>query len=579
MKVSQIVLLERINNSVETILFHCDGRDYTNHDVLIFCRNLRLELLRKSVYPCSRVAVHLERSVQSILSILGLYLLGYEFLPIDVSIPQSRFDMILSDSRPAAIVTSNLTVDFSGAVISVQGLLHGEIVPIDGTDLFTAVDAYLLYTSGSTGIPKGVRIPHIALDNFICEISKRVNLNSNDTIFASTRFTFDIFILETFVSLYTGAKFVLALEDQIKNPITLNMLGKKYSVNVMQATPAYLEMLLTHSAGTELLSRLAKVYVGGDALKKSLLTQLMNATTGKIYNLYGPTEATVWISCEEISNSNEINAGTALANNQFYIYLDGQIVELEEGREGELLLGGVNLSSGYLNRDLENHEKYLESTWGRLYRTGDLVRVVENGKIQVLGRLDRQIKINGYRIELEEVEMAIKNSPFVRDAIVVPRELEGTKVLFAFVTAQLGWEQSQAKQTLRTILPEYMVPKYLIMVDSFPLNLSNKVDVNALFSNWDASDGNQKVVSHDQKLSPEKILQKFVEEISNKAVVITNLDLDRPLDDFGFDSLIYLQFMVELENNLDLKFFEEDFDFDFTKSTNQYIELAQKNVV
>lgn len=344
--------------------------------------------------------------------------------------------------------------------------------------------AYILYTSGSTGQPKGVEITHRALVNFLSSIRQEPGSSAGDIMLSVTTISFDIFGLELYVPLLTGARVEIAARAVAMDGRQLRALCEAVQPTIMQGTPATWRMLI--EAGWRGSNRLT-VLCGGESLPPDLAASLLDRSVA-LWNMYGPTETTIWSTIERIERTDrEITIGRPIANTEVYI-LDQFLQPVPIGVSGELYIGGHGLARGYRGRPDLTRERFIPHPFShdplaRLYRTGDLARYCPDGRIVHLGRSDHQVKIRGFRIELGEIESALSRHQAVRQAVTIVRDdLQGVKQLVAYVVCQQGPVPSQAelRTFLRSVIPDYMVPSLFVFLETMPLTANNKVDRQAL---------------------------------------------------------------------------------------------------
>jgi thioesterase domain-containing protein/acyl carrier protein len=346
----------------------------------------------------------------------------------------------------------------------------------------------VIYTSGSTGRPKGVMIEHAAVANFLRSMQKRPGIAASDRLLAVTTVAFDIAALEIYLPLVTGATVVLAGTRAASNADMLAQLLETYCVTVMQATPATWRMLLHgHWTGRKSL----KVLCGGEALTAELAQNLL-ARVASVWNMYGPTETTIWSCARPISWADGAQhtepIGGPIDNTQVHV-LDEHMLPVSAGAVGEIYIGGAGVARGYLNRPQLTTERFIRDPFApepraRMYRTGDLGRRRGDGTIDFLGRTDHQVKIRGYRIELGEIEAQLVRHCEVKEATVLAREDgEGEKRLVAYLVPRNSAYPPTVQDLcghLAVMLPEYMVPKAFVALESFPLTPNGKLDRLAL---------------------------------------------------------------------------------------------------
>ncbi|MER5774786.1 amino acid adenylation domain-containing protein, partial [Streptomyces sp. NPDC002039] len=422
----------------------------------------------------SVVAVLMERDVALLPALLGILRAGAAFLPLDPGYPVERLRRYVEVSRCDLIVTDDRTHAL-GASLGPARRVPGsdgsaQAVPpeVTASDL-----AYLLFTSGSTGNPKGVEVEHGALANFLTGIGERLGVSSDDTVLAHTTVAFDISLLELFLPLTSGATVVLASREIAGDPYRLAELTAE--VTVAQATPSLWRLLL--GTGWTPDERLT-VLSGGEALPPATAERLHEAARA-LWNLYGPTEATIWTSCHRVTSVGSfVPLGEPLPHTELHV-LDDQLESCVAGSTGELYLSGAGLARGYAGRpDLTGDVFTLHPVTGvRLYRTGDEVRLHTDGAIEWLGRTDAQVKVRGNRIEPAEIERVLEKFDGITAAVVVAARFEGRGE--PRLTAYLVGEDTPTKSRLDAFvgaaLPGYMVPDAYVNLDAVPLTDNGKV--------------------------------------------------------------------------------------------------------
>ncbi len=436
-----------------------------------------------------RVGVLMSRSEKMLISLLAVQKSGGTYVPIHTAFPTERVQYMLEDASVEVLLTDIDTDKLNTEAFKVIDLTDSSAFSQyekDNPELGIAPDdpAYIIYTSGSTGKPKGVMVPHSALTNFLCSMEQEPGITSEDVLMAVTSVSFDISALELYLPLVSGASVVIASDEMLQNPILLGEAVEQHQVTIMQATPASWQLLLESDwQGKQDL----KALCGGEALSRRLANRLLKKVD-TLWNMYGPTETTIWSACWRVEEGTApIVIGKPIANTQLYV-LDGYGQLVPRGVTGELYIGGAGLAVGYLNRSDLTEEKFVADhlnpkAGSRLYRTGDHARYLKNYSIEVLGRTDHQVKIQGHRIELGEISTALIQHPAVTDAVVVSRtEKSGYKRLAAYHIPEKGAEIDQAtlRDFLKTKLPSYMIPSFFIEMEAFPLSASGKVDRKAL---------------------------------------------------------------------------------------------------
>ena len=401
------------------------------------------------VGPDVPVAIYVERSLNLVVALLGTLKAGGAYLPVDLALPRERVAFMLADAKPAVLVTltellGNLPPNESKIVCvdDFAGVKEATRTgPVEPGHL-----AYLIYTSGSTGKPKGVQVSHRAVVNFLSSMRVSPGLDAQDTLLSVTTSSFDIFGLELWLPLTTGAKVVIAPQELGMDGSQLAKLMATCDVTVMQATPSTWRILL--ESGWEGDAGL-KILCGGEPWPVELATQLLPKCLS-LWNMYGPTETTIWSAVHRVLPESPVLIGPPIANTQFYV-VDKHLQLVPVGVPGELLIGGAGLARGYWNRPELTAEKFIANPFSpdveaRLYRTGDLVRRLADGNLEFLSRLDNQVKIRGFRIELGEIEAVLRQHPAVRQAAVIAREgTPGDKRLVAYLVANPEYQIGSAE--------------------------------------------------------------------------------------------------------------------------------------
>ena len=444
------------------------------------------------------------RSIEATAAILGILKAGGAYLPLDISYPPELLRYICNDSRlsltlveqalPRNAESSNF---WSGATFSISrsdGLIgpSGDCAPVEGGAAREAARggeseicgndlAYVMYTSGSTGRPKGVLIPHRGIVRLVSDCNF-VNLGPQEVILHLAPLSFDASTFELWGALLNGGKLVIVPAphpslDDIAEAIRAN------GVTTLWLTAGLFHLMV--ESRLDGLKPLRQLIVGGDVVSPPHVAKALKALPHcRIVNGYGPTENTTFTCCYTIPRtpppSGPIPIGSAIQNTTVYV-LDADRRPVPVGEEGELYAGGAGVALGYLNQPELTAEKFVEDvfalqTGARLYRTGDRVRQRPDGIIEFLGRVDRQIKLNGKRIELDAIEADLRSEETVRDAAVIARaDSAGRRSVAAFVTPR-GLDPHALRRSLRARLPDFMVPASITVLESLPLSPNGKVD-------------------------------------------------------------------------------------------------------
>lgn len=476
------------------------------------------------------VGVIMDRSIETVITMFAIMKAGCIYVPIDCKLPDERICYILKDSDTQFVITQSKFYDKLYNLVDSKKIIdlgEEEYKEFSGKNLITKYNknVYIIYTSGSTGNPKGVIVSQQAIINFLFEMKRKPGLTSMDTLLSVTTISFDISVLEIYLPILAGAKLVIASDEDVVSGNRMINLLSKYDITMMQATPTTWNILF--SCGWNGKDNL-KVLCGGESISQELANQLLDSTM-EVWNMYGPTEATVWCSISKLEKKNKIHIGKPIYGFEF-IVLDKYMNEVADGEKGELAISGIGLAEGYYNRDDLTNKKfpYLKISQGvskRFYLSGDLVTRDDNGNFYYHGRLDNQVKINGYRIELEEIEKNVEKIKSVKEA----RVLVKNNLLICFFTS----DQSEVniidlvEEKLKLSLPCYMIPNQITKIDNFPLTYNGKIDRKKLRA------------SEFMDIMDECELQsvKKYSDIANVLKRIWSLELDRNVkyeDDFFY---------------------------------------------
>jgi len=429
-----------------------------------------------------RIAVCLDRSCGLVAALLGILQAGYSYVPLDPRQPAVRLGQICEEADVQAVICDKAG---AAALPDVPAILLDDVpqgaapqpVEINAQDT-----AYTIFTSGSTGTPKGVVVPHGALANFLHSMGETPGIGSDDTLLAVTTAMFDIAALELFLPLLNGARVIVATPQEQVDGFALAKMVNDGAITILQATPTLWDMLLV--AGLRPRADL-RMLCGGEPMPRDLATRLCRDGAA-LWNMYGPTETTIWSAVKRVDPDGPITIGDPIMATALLI-LDPNDMPVLPGMTGELNIAGTGLAEGYLNRpdltEADFREIDVEGMTLRAYRTGDQARFLANGEIEVLGRLDGQIKLRGFRIELGEIETALRGHADVAQAAVALRQHDSNDpFLAAFVVLEEGavFDASGISSHVAGLLPDYMVPNRVMQVDTLPRTVGGKLDRKAL---------------------------------------------------------------------------------------------------
>ncbi|HEX7242003.1 MAG TPA: amino acid adenylation domain-containing protein, partial [Longimicrobiaceae bacterium] len=445
----------------------------------------------------ARVALLLRRGVDAVVGVLAVLKAGAAYVPLDPGHPDERLRFMLQDVGAAAVVTDSTLAGriagFAGAVVRMgadaRTIAGGpELAPASGAGPHTL--ACVIYTSGSTGAPKGVLIEHRGLSNYLAWFDREVLGAGGFAIPLVSRLSFDAHVRQLFPPLLRGEPVRVLPEETVTDPRALLEAISGYEHASFGGVPslwsAMLELVRAGEAPKP--AGLRAVLLGGEALPAELAGRTFALFPGvALWNHYGPTEATVNTTVARLRAGERIRIGRPIANARVYL-LDGEGNPVPVGVPGELYVGGAGVSRGYLGRPELTAERYLPDPFrgeagARMYRSGDRVRWSAEGELEYVGRVDRQVKVRGFRIEPGEVEAVLERHPAVREAVVALREeAPGSPRLVGYVVAGAGAPPTsgELRSYLEERLPEHMVPGAFVVLEALPLTPNGKVDLRAL---------------------------------------------------------------------------------------------------
>ncbi|MGW1074004.1 non-ribosomal peptide synthetase [Streptomyces sp. NPDC002537] len=460
-------------------------------------RGLAARLRAQGVGPDVVVGLYAERSIEMIVGALGILEAGGAYLPLRTDDPVDRVSFILADSGADVVVTSRATHERLRDFAGVRLLADGPAAPADApaTPAVRATPenlAYVIYTSGTTGAPKGVAVPHRAARR-ILRTGVYGDFDAEQTFLQACPLSFDASVLEVWGSLTNGARLVLLPDARVSAEAIIDAV-RRYDVTTLWLTPTLFNQIV--DLGMLGDTPLRQIVVGGEVLSTAHLAEAMRTTDIRFSNGYGPTEAGVF-TCVRLFEEADLAfspppVGPPLPGTVVRV-LDDAMRPLPDGELGELCIGGDALARGYHRRPDLTEKAFVPNPFPDvpgtvLYRSGDLARVLPNGMIQVVGRIDSQVKIRGNRVELTEVESALLADPAVRQAAVVDQQNGAERVLAAYVVPAEGAAPtvSELRQRLARTLPDYMIPSELFRIDKLPLTRNGKADRAALREGVDA---------------------------------------------------------------------------------------------
>ncbi|MGC2161777.1 MAG: amino acid adenylation domain-containing protein [Silvibacterium sp.] len=484
---------EQVQRTPDDVAVVFEERQLTYAQLNARANQLAHHLQTLGVGPDVPVAICMERCPEMVVGLLGILKAGGAYVPLDPAYPKERLSFMVEDAHATALLTQKHIVERVAEngihVVCLDSdweaiATKSEKNPLTGA---TAKNlAYVLFTSGSTGQPKGVMVEHCGLCNTINWIIHTLDLSAEDRCLLKTPITFDAAGRELFPTLLTGGRLVIAEAGAHRDSRYLAETIRSARISIFHCVPSLLQFLVEEPAFDDSLA-LRAVMCGGEALPTQVVERFQRRSNAKLYNVYGPTEtiidSTYWL-CERANGCSSSPIGRPIPNTRIYI-LNNALRPVPIGVTGQMHIGGVSLARGYLNRPELTAEKFIPDPFSpepgaRMYKTGDLARYRPDGNIEFLGRADHQVKIRGFRIELGEIEAVLGQHRAVREAVVLAREdAPGEKRLVAYVAAE-STTADELRRFLKEQLPDHMVPAVFVLLDALPLLSNGKIDRRAL---------------------------------------------------------------------------------------------------
>ncbi|MCY7976060.1 non-ribosomal peptide synthetase [Bacillus inaquosorum] len=510
-------------------------------------------LIKQGVRTGDIVGLMLDRSPDMIIGILSILKAGGAYLPIDPEYPQERISFMLNDSGAEMLLTErgqNKPADYNGHILYINEV-ENDSIPAD-LKIQTLADqpAYVIYTSGTTGQPKGVIVEHRNVISLLKHQNLPFKFGHEDVWTFFHSYCFDFSVWEMFGALLNGSTLVVVSKETARDPHAFRLLLKKERVTVLNQTPtAFYGLMHEDQNHTDRLN-IRYVIFGGEALQPGMLQSWNKKYPDTdLINMYGITETTVHVTFKKLSAAdiakNKSNIGRPLSTLQAYV-MDAHMNLQPIGVPGEMYIGGEGMARGYLNRDELTADRFVPNPYlpgDRLYRTGDLAKRLSNGELEYLGRIDDQVKVRGHRIELGEIQAALLQLPAIKEAAVITRtDEQGQAAVYAYIVTkdQQAANASEIRTSLKTMLPDFMLPARLIQIDSIPLTVNGKLDQKAL-----PEPDKHGYIADD--IRPRNEIEKVIAEIWEELLDVEELGVSANFFELGGDSIKALQVCARLK--------------------------------
>ena len=545
----QEVFAEQVKKTPDKTALVYEGEEFTYRRLDEMSNSLARYLREESgIKPNDIVPLISARSWHVIVGMLGIMKAGGAYMPIDPTYPKDRIAYMIGEAGSSVA----LTYGYSGS-------LDIDTVDLGKFDFYRSPEpienvnspddtCYVIFTSGSSGKPKGTLIKHRGLNNFSSKnnVFFKAIFEDCERVLSIGSFTFDISVGEIFQPILNGAGSVIADESSLNSADEMADVITDNEIDLIHITPSRLKYYLTNERFRKSLSRVKTILSAGEAFSASMFTEIRKCSKAKVFNGYGPTEATIGSTFAEIQNAEDIVIGKPMSNVQIYILNShGEVCPV--GVPGELCISGDGVGKGYLNRPELTAEKFVSDPFREgqtMYKSGDLARWREDGELEYLGRIDTQVKIRGLRIELGEIESVMSAFDGISmSAVADKKDASGRQYLVGYYTSADEIDEKLLREHLSTKLPRYMIPNYFMRLSEIPMTSSGKTDRKSLPE--PAFDNSEKE-RVEPKTQTEAVLVQIWEDI-------LRLDSVSCSDDFfevGGDSLTAITMLVEIEDKL-----------------------------
>ncbi|HEX8651125.1 MAG TPA: non-ribosomal peptide synthase/polyketide synthase [Pyrinomonadaceae bacterium] len=556
----------QVERTPEAVAIICEDEQLTYGELNRRANQLAHYLRRLGVGPEVKVSIRVERSIEMLVGLLGILKAGGAYVPLDPKLPPERLSFILEDAQVKILLTQQQLrtspPETDARVVCLDtvdwGVISREREENPASEVTPDHLAYVIYTSGSTGTPKGVMIQHRSLVSYITTACVEYQLEPNDRVLQFSSISFDTSAEEIYPCLARGATLVLRADSMMDSTLAFLQKCEDWSLTVLDLPTSYWHELTAGvcEQGLALPSSLRLVIIGGErALPERLATwKQCVGQQMRLVNTYGPTEATIVatmcdLSPAEVLNTapeREVPIGRAIRNTQVYL-LDQYLEPVPVGVPGELYIGGVGLARGYLNRAELTAERFIPDPFSgeagaRLYQSGDLARYLPSGEIEFLGRIDQQVKVRGFRVELGEIEATLSEHEAVREAAVLCREdAPGEKRLVAYLVARREQPPtvSGLRKFLKQKLTEYMMPSAFVMLEAMPTTTSGKIDRRALPASVRVRPELDEALA-----TPRTITEKVLADIWARVLGIEQVGIHDNFFELGGDSILSIQIIA-----------------------------------
>lgn len=554
---------EQVEKTPDNIAVVFENQKLTYRELNERANSLANYLLHSGILPNNQIGILTTRSIDSIIGIFAILKLHCTYVPIDINYPIDRIKYMISSSNISYILYSNsiLNIDTSVSFLDISSNKYSSFSKILDCSVLSEENPnnnlYIIFTSGSTGNPKGVTISHKNMINLISfEKNGTTLLQDAHKVLQFATMSFDVSYQEIFSALLNGLTLVLIEDDVRKNISSLSEYIDSHSVDTLFIPPAYLKLLADDNKSIEsIIKNIKNIITAGEKLViTSGIKKLLNSGI-KLHNHYGPAEthvATTYTLNSSIETL-EPPIGKPISNSHVYI-LDADNNLLPVNTVGQIAISGDCVGNGYINNSKLTQKKFITDKFtnsGKMYLTGDLGYMDTSGLIYFLGRNDFQVKVNGFRIELEEIETALHSHPDITNCIVLSQKNNLHTFLIAYYISNQNISETELRKYLKNKLPEYMMPHYLIKLDQLPYNLNGKIDrKNLPLPNFE--------IINKNIIPPRNDIDQILISVLSKILNINNISISDSFFELGGDSLTAINLCAKIYSELNVQIFVKD---------------------
>jgi amino acid adenylation domain-containing protein len=544
---------EQAHQSPDSIAVVFEEQEITYKDLRHRSNQLANYLLENGIQPGNNIGLLSLRGIEMIIATLGIVKAGCAYVPFNIEYPAERLHYIIEDARVTHIVCTNSELLPSRDLEQYQCIDIKESLSssaqLPGVDAKVESCVYIMFTSGTTGRPKGIAVNHRNIIKLVYDAGS-ISVNREDRVLQWSNYSFDGSTYDIYCSLLKGACLHLIKDNWASDVNELSRVIKERNITVCFMTTALFNAIIEIQPNA--LKGLRKILFGGEMVSVSHVRKALEVLgPGKIIHVYGPTETTVYathFNIDRVPQHGIIPIGKPLSNTRLFV-LNANKKLVPIGVAGELYIGGEGVSMGYVNNDLLTAQKFLRNPVGDgelvVYRTGDKVRWLADGNIEFLGRFDDQVKIRGYRIELGEIESVLHQNELVRQAVVLAHlDGQGTKKLVAYILPANDFNREEMIRYLKEKLPEYMIPSLWVKMESLPLTPNGKIDKKAL------PDPDAGELLSNKYVAPRTELEVKLVELWQDLLKVERVGIEDNFFELGGHSLLAMRMVSYIERNL-----------------------------